>query len=117
MVLLVIINYLNVVSIRAAPAKAYSPLMVNPNAVLPGTAAQQTFQMIPRRYTQLIQAAHRMEKQQFAPCRALDILETRHWQTAKETLCVPAGEGPYHDQSILLESIFQTNSHHKTALS
>jgi hypothetical protein len=49
----------------SAPDKADSPLIIDPNGVLPFSVASQCLQLIPRRRSQDSQLCGRMQLQQF----------------------------------------------------
>ncbi|CBE68545.1 conserved protein of unknown function [Candidatus Methylomirabilis oxygeniifera] len=57
--LLVIVNNLNLVGVVAPPIKADSPLIINPDRVLPGPIASQLFKPIPRRGAKIPKRASR----------------------------------------------------------
>jgi len=60
-----IIGYLDLVSIRTAPAKTYAPLPVYPDAVLSGAVTFEFLQLIAKRYPEIFQPFGRIQYQQF----------------------------------------------------
>jgi hypothetical protein len=71
----VIIYDLDVVSVPAPPAKANTPLIVNPNTVLTHTIAAELFQAIRRRNPKVVYRPGSVKNKQFAQCHALDSTE------------------------------------------
>lgn len=61
-----IIHYFNVVRVASLPFKADTPLIVNPNTVLPQAVPGQFFQAIGRGDTQVFQSHSPMQHTQFA---------------------------------------------------
>lgn len=75
--LLVIVNYLYFVYRIVEPAKAYSPLVIDSDAVLASTIAGQFLQTIPGRRAQIVQRRGAIQDNQFALRKPLDILRQR----------------------------------------
>lgn len=62
-----IIDNLHVFGARSGPTEADSPLIVDTNAVLPGTPTLQCFKTISRRHSQIIKSGGNFELPQFTP--------------------------------------------------
>ena len=62
---LVIINDFHVVAVAVTPDKTDSPLLVDPNRVLPFPVASQRFQLIPRGRSQYAKFRGRVKLEQF----------------------------------------------------
>jgi hypothetical protein len=56
-----VINDLNIKGISIFPGEAYSPLVVNADAVLSGTVASQRLESVAGRYPQILQGPGAME--------------------------------------------------------
>src|SRR5574337_1326430 len=70
---LVVIRNLNVVGVAVAPPKADTPLIVNPDAVLPGTVARQLLEPVAGRDPQVIQRLGCIENEKLPQGGALEI--------------------------------------------
>lgn len=68
-----VIHHLNFMRGAIAPDKAKPPLIIDPNAMLPGAITFQRFKPIIRRYAEIIQAYRRIQHAQFAPCHGQNI--------------------------------------------
>jgi hypothetical protein len=60
-----VVHDLNVTRIRIDPAETDSPLVIDPNAVLPLPATSESFQVIPRNHAQICERRCSMELVQF----------------------------------------------------
>jgi hypothetical protein len=69
----VVIRNLNVVGVAVAPPKADTPLIVDPDAVLPATVAQQLLKSIAGRRSKVIQCFGRIENEELSQGGALEI--------------------------------------------
>ena len=69
---LVIIHDLNIVCVPLEPAKAYSPTIGYPNAVLPFSDSFELFQPVSRRNPQVFQRFRCIENQELAVCSPVD---------------------------------------------
>jgi len=69
-----IINDFDLVCVALFPKEADSPLIVYSNAVLPGSAALESFQMVSWRHPQIIQRLRSRELNKFAEGNALDAI-------------------------------------------
>jgi hypothetical protein len=70
-----IVDDLNVVGVPFAPDKAKTPLVVDPNAVLPLSVTVQSFQAISRRRHQVPQFRSAVQLPKFPPRDMLDGLK------------------------------------------
>jgi hypothetical protein len=71
----VVVNDFNVFGSMTGPAKADSPLVIDPDAVLPLSVAPQALQSIAGRHTQVIEAGGDLELPQLATGHDGDALE------------------------------------------
>jgi hypothetical protein len=74
----VVIDNFHLISIAIVPTKAYAPLIIHPNAVLPCSTTLQEFQMIPWRRGQVAQNRCSIDLPQLSLCNSLNGTETRH---------------------------------------
>ena len=75
--LLVVVYDLHVVGVPTLPPKAHPPLIVDPDTVLPLPVSLQPLQAVARRDLEVVQAAGRMQDQEFAegyPCEGSEPL-------------------------------------------
>ena len=72
---LVIVHNLNFVSVALSPHEAETPLLVNPNAMLPLSVAMQCFQAIAGRSSQVAQFGGAVQLPKLSPGDALDSLK------------------------------------------
>jgi hypothetical protein len=93
---LVIIDDLDIERTGLRPAKADSPLIVDPDAVLAGSSAFQGFESIARRYFQIVQAGSDLKLPQLAPGDRLDVHEPPDPDSFREPLGVRAFERSDH---------------------
>jgi hypothetical protein len=70
-----VVNDLNILGVVTGPAKADSPLIVDPDAVLPASVAPQGLQSIAGRDSQVVEAAGDLELAQFAASHDCDALK------------------------------------------
>lgn len=82
-----VINDLHILSAMPRPTEADSPLIIDPNAVLPLTVAPQSLQAIARRNAQVIEASGDLELPQLATSDGRDALK------APDTLSTREGFG------------------------
>ncbi len=68
-----VIDNLNMMRMPITPNKTYSPLIIDPYAVLPGTLPGQSLKPVTRRYTQGIQCNDSIKHPKFSQCRPLNI--------------------------------------------
>jgi len=71
-----IVNDFDIMCIHAIPAKANSPLIIYPDAMLPRPVPQQNLQTITRQRTQIINAYSGMNQVQLPPRHPLNVFET-----------------------------------------
>jgi hypothetical protein len=69
-----IINDLDIEDLARFPDEADAPLIINPNAVLPGTPPAKRFKAVGRRQAQVSQGAGVINQAQLSPGQLLDIL-------------------------------------------
>ena len=68
-----IVHYFNIMSIPVLPAKTDPPLVINPNAPLPGSVATELFKHVARRHTQKIKRSRAVKLREFAQRHTLYI--------------------------------------------
>jgi hypothetical protein len=68
----VVIHNLNALRFAIGPPKANTPLVIDPNAVLPGAVAGEFLQSVPRRGGQVAQVLGSVQVQQLSPRRPLN---------------------------------------------
>ncbi len=68
-----IINYLHIVSVIFLPIKTNSPLVVNSDAVLSRTIADEFFQTIRRRNAKIVNCFGVVQHSQFSQCNLLNV--------------------------------------------
>jgi hypothetical protein len=94
---LMIIHNFNFVRIFALPTEADAPLVVDPNAKLPGAAALKGFQPISGRQPQVAQIAGTRQLRQFSQGHPFNLRrQTMVALTLPQTLSLPAGETGNH---------------------
>jgi len=93
---LMIVNDLHVVSIAAAPQEAYTPLIIDADAVLTLTFALQCFQAIPRRNQQILQGASTVQVQQLSTRYSLKGPKARHVYIGEQRFRLPGSERANH---------------------
>jgi hypothetical protein len=91
----VIVHNLNIVGV-AIPSEADAPLVIDPNAVLPGAIPAKGFKTIAWRDTKVVQPGRRIEQLQLAPRDTLERPEAPHRKIAKEALRVPIAKALDH---------------------
>src|SRR3990172_415140 len=82
----VVIHDLHVVGVAFLPAEADPPLVVDPNAVLPGSVPFQRLQLIAGRGGKVPQRSRAMQIEELASGRAFDGLEAGYRPIAEEHL-------------------------------
>jgi hypothetical protein len=93
----VIVNDLNIVGVGSFPAKADSPLIIDPNAVLPLSIAAELLKTIPRRNAQIVEHFGRVERHQLSEHEAPQISRKSSDRLAfKESLSVAITKGLDH---------------------
>jgi hypothetical protein len=88
---------LDVVSIASHPSKADAPLVVDPDAPLPGPVATQPLESIPRWDPKVIQSDGRIELPQLAQGDSLHVCaEPSNGSAIEELLGILVTEAPDH---------------------
>jgi hypothetical protein len=90
----VVIYDLNVIRIAVTPGKADAPLVVDSNAICPGTVAFQQLQLVPRRHPKILQPQRPMQVQKLSPRRPFDRLKSPNPEVLKQRRGVWALERP-----------------------
>src|SRR5688500_6379247 len=93
----VIVGDLDVVGIALAPDEADTPLIVDPNAVLPAAIALQSLHAVARRHAQIGETGAVVEHQQLLPRGAPEICaETSDRHVLEQRLGAPVGKSSDH---------------------
>ncbi len=94
---LVVVHDLHVVSIATVPPEADPPLVVDPDAVLPGPIAPQPLQAIPGRHTKIIQPGGGVQHPQLPQGHILHFRsEPASRSSIEQPLRVPVAEALDH---------------------
>jgi hypothetical protein len=88
----VIVDNLNVPCLAVFPDEADSPLIVDPNAVLPGPGAPERFQTVAGRNPQIREPLGRMEIQQPSPRHTFDRNEPENLPIQEQRLGIPGSK-------------------------
>ena len=91
-----VVCYFNVIGVSVFPAKADSPLIVDPYAVLPLAIALQGFEPVARWDPEVFQLPGPMKVQKSSPGNPLDGAKPRHVTIIEQPLGVGIMEGPDH---------------------
>jgi hypothetical protein len=91
-----IVDYLNIVSIVAAPQEAYPPLIIDADTVLTFTVALQCFQAIPWRNHQILQGASTVQVEQLSTRYSLKGSKARHVYISKQRFRLSRSERANH---------------------
>lgn len=98
-----IVNYLDVKGVPFAPAKADSPLVIDPDAVLAPSIAGQFLKAITRGKPKVTQSIRSVENRKFALGKPLQLhVESAYTLANKDLLSVPISKRPYHNHMITL---------------
>lgn len=92
-----VVNDFDVVGIATAPAKADTPLIIDPNTVLTLSIAFQLLEVIARRRPQVVQLNRRIHMAQLPEHDAPKVgRETTHWFARPEALRIAIGKVANH---------------------
>jgi hypothetical protein len=91
-----IVNDLNVAGIAASPKEAYTPLIIDADAVLTLTVALQCFQPVPWRNHQILQGASTVQVKQLSTRYSLKGPKARHVHIGEQRFRLPGSEGADH---------------------
>ena len=89
---LVLIDDLNILGIAITPGEADAPLVVAAYAVGSGTIAPEQFQLVARRYAEVLQVPCLMEVQELSARRAFNQLKSTYHAVLKQLCGVCAFE-------------------------
>ncbi len=97
-----IVRYLYLVSVSVSPSKAYTPLVVDPDAVLAGAISAKFLEPVPRRNSKIIKLFARVDLYELPPGRPLHLDGPAPYRmSSKDPLRVLIGErfdhGPYNN--------------------
>lgn len=91
-----IVHDLDVFRVPVNPAEANPKLVVDTDAVLPGTITLERFQPVARRYAQKIQRTGSVHKIEFSACHRLDVYKTLHSLPVEQCLSIGAVKALNH---------------------
>ena len=83
-----IVNNFNVQRIAVFPAKAYSPLIVDPYTVLPLAIAFQGFKTVPGRNPKILQLYRAVQIKQLASCRPFNTSKSFDVSVIEKCFCI-----------------------------
>jgi hypothetical protein len=95
-----VVNDFDFVGISVPPYKADSPLVVDADAVLAGTASSQGFQAVPRRRLQVFLLPGGVEHAKLTKSGPLDGFETAAGPTPVKLLGIPVAKRLDHTYSV-----------------
>src|SRR3546814_16866892 len=90
------VNDLNILRRAFAPAKAYSPLVVDSDAVPAHALAFERFETVARWNTQIVEPRRNLKLPQFASCNSGDVDESTDPMASSQRFRVWASEGSDH---------------------
>lgn len=94
-----VVDDLNVESMTGTPDEADPPLLIHPDAVLPGTVPFELLEAIRRRHPQILQDRSRVEHSKLPERRPLDVwAQSFDGLTTEELLGVAVLEGLDHSE-------------------
>src|SRR5262245_2007440 len=70
---LVVVRDLDFICVPLLPSEADPPLIVDADAMLPGSIANESLESISRRYSKILQRFCCVDQQQLSMCSALDV--------------------------------------------
>lgn len=101
-----IINNLNIICVAVSPSEADTPLVIDPDTVLPFSLAAQALKLVPRRNEQVLKCFGAMQEIQLPPGYPLECLVPPYKTVIEKRLGVFIVEGLYHLQvSYLIETM------------
>src|SRR5947209_13868732 len=83
----VVIDNLDLPCRAFSPLKAYPPLIVDANAILPAAISVQSFEMIAKRDTQVVELFRRVNDEKLCSRPALNLVRQSPDQVAREHRC------------------------------
>jgi hypothetical protein len=101
----VIVDDFHIVAMAVTPDKTDSPLIIDPNGVLPFPIAPQCFQLISRRRSQNAQLSHGMKLEQFPQGDPLDGTKPPAMVIVKKLLSFLGAKALNHTCSILRHAL------------
>jgi len=96
-----IVNYFNVQRIAVFPAKADSPLIVDPYTVLSLAVAFQGFKTVSGRNPKILQLDCTVQIKQFASCNPFNTSKSSDVPVIEKCLCIFAMERTNHATKLL----------------
>jgi hypothetical protein len=101
----VIIHDLDIVCVPFAPNEADTPLVVDPDAVLPLSVAVQGFQAISRRRYQVSQFRRAVQLPKLPARNMLDSPKTSAWQPMVKSPCFRGAERLDHKTHLMMDGV------------
>jgi len=91
-----VVCYFNVIGVSAFPVKADSPLIVDPDTVLPLAIALQGLETVARGDPEVFKVLGPVKVQELSPCNPFCRAKPRHVQIIEQCLGLGITEGPDH---------------------
>ena len=91
-----VVGYFNVIGVSAFPAKADSPLIVNPYTILTPAIAFQGLETVARGDPEVLKAPGPVKVQKLSPRDPFYLAKPRHVQIIEQCLGFGIAEGPDH---------------------
>ena len=91
-----IVHDLNVMCLAIPPDEANPPLVIDPDAVLPGSIPLKRFEMVAGWNTKVVNLLGGMQVKQFAPRDTFDGTKRQHHPIVEKRLRVLASKRPDH---------------------
>jgi hypothetical protein len=88
----VVVDDFNIKSISIFPAKTDTPLVIDPDTMLPSSVASESFQPIPRGAPQVTQIDSAIQVEQLASRHTLDVPKPSHVTVIKQCLRISAAK-------------------------
>jgi hypothetical protein len=96
-----IIHDLNVIGVPVSPNKADTPLIVDPNAVLPFPVSVECFEAVPRRRRQVAQLSRNIQLAKFSLGHSLNAAKSLHPLPGMEPLRLLRPKGFDHRGNVI----------------
>ncbi len=91
-----VVCYFNVICVSVFPAKADSPLIVNPYTILPLSPALQSLKTVTWGNSEVLKVPGPMKVQELSPCNPFYGAKSRHVQVIEQLLGFGIMKGPDH---------------------
>jgi hypothetical protein len=92
-----VVGYFNVIGVSVFPAKADSPLIVNPYTMLTLAIALQSLETVARGDSEVLKVPGPVKVQELSPCNPFYRAKPGHIQIIEQCLGFGIAEGPDHN--------------------